>query len=354
MKVPSFASFGILAPVLCLLLLAGLLSACTQDQASLPVQSGSATEAAQEENRLPFAGVMEQAARLHSEAARLIREEKLARGIPLSEGDKLGIGLLGDEFTAIMTTSAALPEKRTSQLPDFAALCVRYFYEAGLKAGDAVGANFSGSYPGLNLAVLCAAEVMDLDLRYTTSVGSSAYGADIPQYTFPEMVRTVYDAGLISRMPELITLGGGGDMGRNMIGYVIGDPDDIALIEEMIARLKANGLAPAEIESYAQDIALHEELYGEIKLFVNAGGNSLGLGAGENSYMLKTGNGLLAPREIELSPYSGLSERYLAAGIPVVHLLAVRLLCEENGIPFDPDELPVIGTTGVYYRRDTP
>ena len=31
---------------------------------------------------------------------------------------------------------------------------------------------------------------------------------------------------------------------------------------------------------------------------------------------------------------------------------AYRELCEESGIPFDPDELPEIGTSGVYYRRD--
>ena len=339
------------------LLLCGLLSACgqSQGQAKLPERSEAQTESeTQDPNKLPYADVMEQAAELHSKAAGLIREERLSRGIPLSEDDKLGIGLLGEEFTAIMTTSAGLPEKRTSQLPDFAALCVHLFNQAGLKAGDAVGANFSGSYPGLNLAVLCAAEVMGLDLRYTTSVGSSAYGANVPQYTFPEMVKTVCDAGLISRMPILVTLGGGGDMGRNYIGYVIEDPDDIALIEEMIDRLKANGLVPAEIESYTQDISLHEELYGDIRLFVNVGGNGLGLGGSEDSYMLKAGNGLLQPREIQITGRSGLTERYLAKGIPAVHLLAVGQLCEDNGIPFDPDEIPAPGTSDVYFRREKP
>ena len=326
-----------LLPAVCLLSMLLSCSACGQDP-----------------NRLPYARVMEKAAKLHSEAARLIREERLARGIPLSADDKLEIGLLGEDFTAIMTTSAGLPEKRTSQLPDFAALCVHYFYEAGLKKGDAVGANFSGSYPGLNLAVLCAAEAMGLDLRYTTSVGSSAYGANIPQYTFPEMVKTVYDAKLISWMPKLVTLGGKGDMGLNMIGYVLEEEEDIALIEEMVSRLKAESLAPAEIESFSQDIALHEELYGDIRLFVNAGGNGLGLGGSEDSFMLTAGNGLLEPRKIDISPRSSLTERYLNRGIPAVHLLAVGQLCEENGIPFDPDELPAAGTSGVYFRREKP
>lgn len=308
----------------------------------------------QDQGKLSYAKEMEKAAALHSKAAKLIREEKAARGIALSADDKLGIGLLGEEFTATMTTLAGLPEKRTSQLPDFAAVCVHYFHEAGLKKGDPVGANFSGSYPGFNLAVLCAAEVMGLDLRYTTSVGSSAYGANIPQYTFPEMAKTLYDAKLISWLPGLVTLGGGGDMGRNMIGYVLEDENDIALIEEMIERLKAEDLAPATIENYAQDIALHEALYGEIKLFVNAGGNGLGLGASEDSYMLKAGNGLLKPRELTITARSGLTERYLAKGIPAVHLLGVEDLCEKNGIPFDPDKMPAPGSCGVYFRKEEP
>ena len=325
------------AVLLCLGLSLLLLSACGQDP-----------------NKLPYAKVMEKAARLHSKAAALIREEKAARGIPLSEEDKLGIGLLGEDFTAIMTTSAGLPEKRTSQLPDFAALVVHYFYEAGLKKGDAVGANFSGSYPGFNLAVLCAAEVMGLDLRYTTSVGSSAYGANNPEYTFPEMVKRLYDARLISWMPKLITLGGKGDMGLNMMAYVLEEEEDLKAVEDMKARLKANGLAWAEIESYTQDIALHEEVYGEIKAFVNAGGNGLGLGSSEDSFMLRAGNGLLKPQPVEIKARSGLTERYLAKGLPTIHLLAVGQLCEDNGIPFDPDEIPEIGTSGVYFRREAP
>ena len=303
-------------------------------------------------DKLPYAKVMEKAAKLHTEAARLIREEKAARGIALSEGDSLGIGLMGEDFSAIMTTSAGLPEKRTSQLPDFAALVVHYFYEAGLQKGDAVGANFSGSYPGLNVAVLCAAEVMGLDLRYSTSVGSSAYGANIPEYTFPEMVKTLYDAKLISRMPVVVTLGGKGDMGLNMMAYVMEEEEDLKAVEEMKARLVRDGLAPADIESFAQDIALHEELYGDIKAFVNAGGNGLGLGSSEDSFMLHAGNGLLKPQPVEITPRSGLTERYLAKGLPTIHLLAVGKLCEESGIPFDPETVPEIGTSGVYYRRD--
>ena len=68
----------------------------------------------------------------------------------------------------------------------------------------------------------------------------------------------------------------------------------------------------------------------------------------------KAGNGLLQPREIQITGRSGLTERYLAKGIPAVHLLAVGQLCEDHGIPFDPDEIPAPGTSDVYFRREKP
>ena len=311
--------------------------------------AGSALWLGRQPQRLPYADTMEAAARLHERAAALIRAEKARRGVALAEEDTLGIGLLGYDFTPIMTTSAGLEEKRTSQLPDFAALCVRYFQEAGLKAGDPVGANLSGSYPGLNLAALCAAEAMGLDIRYSASVGSSKYGANNPEYTFPEMVKTLHDAGLLSRLPGLVTLGGGGDMGRNMMAYVLEEDEDIAAVEALKRRLAEADLTPAIIESFAQDIELHEALYGDIRAFVNAGGNSLGLGASDNTVMLSLGSGLLARQPLTISANSGLTERYIARGIPTIHLLNVRALCEQSGIPFDPETLPKIGTAAMYF-----
>ncbi|MBO4837952.1 MAG: poly-gamma-glutamate system protein [Lachnospiraceae bacterium] len=298
--------------------------------------------------RLPYADEMEEAARIQQRAGELIKAEKLRRGIELAEEDVWEIGIMGPHFTAITTTSGGAAEKRTCQLPDFAALCVKYFHEAGLKPGDRVGANFSGSYPGLNLAAICAAEAMGLELVYSSSVGSSTYGANCPGYTFPEMLKTLYDAGLISRMPGMITLGGGGDMGWNMAGYELEDDEWIAEIEDMKARLLEEGLAyETNIESYSQDIAIHEALYGDVKAFVNAGGNGLGLGHNDG-VILEVGSGLLEPQAVEVNEHSGFVERYLAKGIPVIHLLNVHALCEE-GIPFDPVRPPEIGTSPVYY-----
>jgi hypothetical protein len=87
---------------------------------------------------------------------------------------------------------------------------------------------------------------------------------------------------------------------------------------------------------------------------VNAGGNSLGLGASDNTVMLSLGSGLLARQPLTISANSGLTERYLARGIPTIHLLNVRALCEQSGIPFDPETLPKIGTAAMYFGTGYP
>ena len=96
------------------------------------------------------------------EAVRGYREEL---GLPLSPGDFHKTGLIGEEYTDITTTLGSIEAKRTAADPDMAALLVRMFSEAGLRSGDRVGAGFSGSFPSLNLAVLCACD----GLNYMTT-----------------------------------------------------------------------------------------------------------------------------------------------------------------------------------------
>ena len=76
-----------------------------------------------------------------------IFKEKLRRGIEIDKSlDKNETGLIGLEWSGITTTLGDIEAKRTSTNPDFAALLVKLFKEAGLKKGDIVAANFSSFY----------------------------------------------------------------------------------------------------------------------------------------------------------------------------------------------------------------
>lgn len=69
--------------------------------------------------------------------------------------------------------------------------------------------------------------------------------------------------------------------------------------------------------------------------------------------MRPLGSGLLKNEPLEITNNSGLTERYLSKGIPTIHLLNVRALCEQSGIPFDPQTLPEIGAAAMYYGEDS-
>ena len=240
--------------------------------------------------------------------------------------------------------------KRTSQLSDFAALTVRYLHEAGVRPGDRIGACFSASFPGIDLGVLCAAEVMGLEISYSVSVGSSNFGANLPGYVLPEMILTAHEAGLLSTLPEIVTMGGDGDAGENMLAYLLEDEDDIREVAAMQTRLAAEGL-PLTVyaEGYEADVLDRMARMGDIAAFVNVGGNILGMG--DTDAALSFGQGLLPEADPKITPKSGLVERYLGKGVPTIHFLNIKQLCAEAGIPYDPVTEPAVGTSGAYYSR---
>lgn len=279
-----------------------------------------------------------------------LKEERLRRGVPLSEADYLEIGLLGLSSSSITTTTGSPEAKRTSTLPDMAAMCVRILDEVGLRRGDTIGACYSGSFPGLNLALLCAADAMGIEVRYVASIGASSYGANIPEFTSPEMLYYLHERGMISAMPMAVTIGGEEDRGLNMIGNLL--DENTEEITQAVLRLTALGLAPVSPESYEEDIRWRMGLYGEIDGFVNVGGNVAGMGRNEQAYRL--GQGVLADSGRELQTDSGLLERYLREGIPAVQLLNLKQLCLEYHIEYDPAVEPEIGEGGVYYVREYP
>ena len=71
---------------------------------------------------------------------------------------------------------------------------------------------------------------------------------------------------------------------------------------------------------------------------------------GTSPYTLSFPNGLVTePPKIPQDTDRGLMFEYGARGVPVVHMLNVRGLAEENGLPFDPVPLTQPGETNVYY-----
>ncbi len=271
-----------------------------------------------------------------------VRQYKEELGIPLSAEDRHATGLLGEDYTPITTTIGAPDAKRTTADPNMAALAVQLLKEAGIKSGDTVGAGFSGSFPAMDLAVLCACEAMEVRIVYIASVGASTYGANQVELTFPDMVWRLVQDGCLTQAPAAFSLGGDFDCGEEMF------PEERSLVR---ARVEGYDVPFLYERDYEKNLALRRSIYREIDCYIGVGGNitTTGLDGDRMSY------GVTRAGEVRtLSGKSGLLERYNASGLPVIYLLNIKGLTAEYGLPYDPQELPPLGTTAVYYEEEYP
>ena len=290
----------------------------------------------------PLYNIKIQAYEYMEECMAAVRSFKTELGLPIVAEDKHKTGMIGQRYSPITTSLGTIEAKRTSANPDMAALVVELLHKAGVKKGDRIGANFSGSFPSLNLAVLSACKAMEVKCVYISSVGSSNYGANDPELTFPDMALKLAAKGIIDSPGVAFSVGGTGDIGAEMAQEVI---------SPIVERLKAQGLPQLVADDYRSNLLLREQLFegsGVISCFVNAGGNITSLGEGESAFYF--GQGLLTGKIIPVTEESGLIEIYRNRGISVVHLLNLRKLTADYGIAYDPVTLPPKGTSALFVR----
>ena len=278
-----------------------------------------------------------------------IRTEKLRLGLSIDpEEDPFDTGMVGVSSSNITTTVGALEAKRTSCNPDMAALCVRLLYEAGVTAGDRVACCFSGSFPALNLAVLCAVDAVGATPVYIASIGASTYGANNEELTNPEMLLLCHQQGLLSAPPAAVTPGGQNDMGGNMLGVEF---EETEVLEQIFRRMEEKGLTLTRVADYPENIAWRMELYGPVDCFVNAGGNIAATGKDQAGYNLGQGRLSAQISPVDLTEKSGLITNYLALDVPAIQLLNVKELCAEYGLAYDPVSWPERGESAVFFSK---
>ncbi len=288
------------------------------------------------------------AAERMEDAEKILKNALLLQGISIeTDLDPNETGLIGPEWTILTTTLGDLEAKRSSLNPNFAALMVRFFHEAGLKAGDFIAVGASGSFPGLTIATLCAAEEMGLNTLTIASFGASMYGATRPEFTTPRMIQILSDAAIIPNSLLAVSPGADGDYGENPLFE-----DSRAIIAGLAAETGVEFIdfGPTNLEaSISRRLQLFDEASdgGKIACFVNIGGASPN--SGTSPYTLDFPQGLvLSPPRIPLSANRGLVYEYAARGVPVINLLNIRSLAAQNGLPYDPIPLPRPGEGDVY------
>ena len=253
-----------------------------------------------------------------------IREQKADLGIAVDgAADINGTGMIGQSYSAITTTLGSLEAKRTSINPNMAAAVVDMLHELGVERGDRVAVNCSGSFPAMNISVLCAIQTLGLEPVMMASFGSSTHGANDPAFTYLDMEYALWDAGLLEHRSDWFSVGGMEDLGKEM------DPQ---VREQVTARLEGLGYRLFYEEELLENIRRRYALYNqeEVVCFINVGGNDVSFGDSNST---------------------GLVQLFLRDGVPVIHLLNIKSLAAQYGLPFDPTPMPDVGEGGVYSVR---
>jgi poly-gamma-glutamate system protein len=284
----------------------------------------------------------ETAARAQQEIARV----KQSRGLlqPTSV-DPNRTGLIGPEWSEIVTTIGDLTAKRTVTNPDFAAALARVLLSQRLPQGGAVALVLSGSFVGANIAAISAVEALGLRPVVVSSIGASMYGATDPEFTWLDMEAVVERAGIWKARSIATVLGGESALGNSLTET---GRDMLA------AAAHRNGSQPLRAQDFATlkrevHSALRTAAPAGIVALISSGGSVLSMGTCEDAYRLPTG--LVRGRLSCLNGVPGLNHDYAEQGVPVIHILNVRRLALEWGLPYDPVPLPVIGTNAKIYGR---
>lgn len=278
----------------------------------------------------------QQAAQKAELAMQAVRDFRLEQGIALDPVlDPNLTGIIGFDYSDLTTTEGNLIAKRTATNPAFAGLMVKLMHEIGLKRGDKIAINMSGSFPSLNIAVLAACETIGVEPYIISSVGASTYGANIPGLTWLDMEKYLYGKNIFPYQSMAISLGGIIEMHGGLDGQAL------TLGYAAIERHGGTFIEEGDYRQAEQDIARRKQMFdahSPIKAFINVGGGLSSLGWVPEAAKLDTGLIREVPQTSD--PKRGLIFRYAEEKIPVIHILNVVRLAESYALPVDPVPLP--------------
>jgi poly-gamma-glutamate system protein len=116
-------------------------------------------------------------------------------------------------------------------------------------------------------------------------------------------------------------------------------------MQAAVARSGLPALDEQGDETLQSDVARRMALYeagcgGRPSVFINVGGSLPALGNCPQAHTLPTG--LLPPGIRSAGSGCGVIFRMAAAGVPVIHLLDIRKIARDYGLPVDPAPLPAV------------
>ncbi len=289
-----------------------------------------------------------EAAKLMQNCMEFLKEYRLEGGKLVDPvNDPNQTGLIGEKYSVITTDAGNLDSKLTTTNPNFAALIVQFLKKAKVKKGDYVAVSFTGSMPTVNIAVLSALKVMQLQPVIITSVGASMWGANDPEFTWLDMAAVLREQGLLEYKSVAASLGGGSDIGRRLSKM------GRNLLKEAIDR---NGIQFIHERNLDDNIQKRMSLYfdnleeeQEFAAFINVGGGAVTVGHNLNSRLIP--NGLIKNLMKRNYPSNGVIIEFGRRNIPIIHLLKILEIAEKYNLEIAPEPLPEVGKGALFEEQ---
>ncbi len=291
--------------------------------------------------------IMFTASRKAASAFEVVRRQRDELGLQtIRSQDPAETGLLGPSMSLVTSLPGHLDAKQTSANPNFAAVVVHYLRKAGVEPGDRVAIGCTGSFPALNIAVLAAAETMELEISLVSSAASSQFGANHPRQMWPDMERRLAETGVLKTRSIAVSRGGFRDNAAGMTD------ETRHRLEVAITR---GGRPLLNCSSIDDSINRRMQLLGQstgdearFAAYVNVGGGSASVGGTRGNEQL--GHGLIRPTDVQSAkdPIDSVAMRFLDRGVPVINMIHVVAMAKEHDLPIAPSVRPVVGEGGVY------
>jgi poly-gamma-glutamate system protein len=297
--------------------------------------------------KLPYYTEKLDAAKLMDRALRLYQDTRIERGVyndsTSTYMDRRLEVIIGQQFSVITTDMGIFESKLTSANPNLAAVVVDLLKQAKIEKGDMVAIGFAGDYPGANTAVLCACEVIGAIPVTITSVGTSWWGANDPEFTWLDMEKLLNSKGLVHSRPVAASVGGKEDIGLSLSNV------GIDLMQSAVQR---NGLHLINEKSLSASInARYREFQTassgrQYKAYINVGGGLASLGNEANGKLIPTGYNAHLP--LQNYPAKGVIHMFDANNVASINLYDIEKLSKQYGLGGPQDPLPEVGIGTVY------
>ena len=289
-----------------------------------------------------------EASKLTKDALDYIKKYRLKNAVFIDNlNDPNETALIGQKYTQITTGSGSLPIKLSTTNPNFAALVVQLLKDADVKKGDNVAVCMTGSFPALDIATLCAMEVLEVNPIVIMSTTSSSWGANNPDFTVIDMISLLHSSSFFKLKQRYASIGGNQDIGMSL------SKKGRQLAVDAIGR---NGFQLINNGNLKDNIAERIKIINEevsknikpIKAFINVGGGVASLGSTNNGSAIPSG--LTKNLKLRKIPDKlGVVYEMAKQDVPIIHLLHIEKLMKKYDLPKNPIPLPELGSGELFY-----